>query len=390
MQIPKILIVDDEPFNVDFLQQELEDSDYLTISAGNGQEALDKVLSESPDLILLDIMMPILDGFEVLTRLKEDPHTRDIPVIIISASNDLKSVIKGIELGADDYLPKPFEATLLNARISSSLEKKRFHDLQNLYTQSLERELEIGSEIQRGFLPSELPQVKGWEIGVFFRSAREVAGDFYDTFLLPDGNLACVIGDVCGKGVGAALFMTLFRSLIRASATSEHLVNFNNQHQLKPAELLQHIVSFTNHYVAETHADASMFATVFIGIIDVDTGTLYYLNCGNDPALLIRQGTVIANMPPSGPAIGVILEPKFRVEEIIMQENDLLVAFTDGIPDTLNIKNEPFGTDRLIKLLHGNNATLNSMLENIEAQISLHIGKAEQFDDISLLVVKKH
>ena len=176
---------------------------------------------EAPDLILLDIMMPVMDGFEVLSRLKANPATRDIPVIVISAHNDLRSVVQGIQLGAEDYLPKPFEPTLLHARISSSLEKKRLRDLQQLYLKSLERELEIGREIQMGFLPSALPQVAGWEIAAYFKAAREVAGDFYDAFLLPDGNLVCVIGDVCGKGVGAALFMTLFRSLIRATATSD-------------------------------------------------------------------------------------------------------------------------------------------------------------------------
>jgi len=125
---PKILIVDDEPFNVDFLEQELEELNYVTISAGNGQEALDRVASETPDLVLLDIMMPIMDGFAVLARMKADPKLRDIPVIIISAMNDLQSVVRGIEHGAEDYLPKPFEPVLLQARISSSLEKKRLRD----------------------------------------------------------------------------------------------------------------------------------------------------------------------------------------------------------------------------------------------------------------------
>ena len=124
----KILIVDDEPFNVDYLEQELEESDFETISAGNGQEALDRVESESPDLILLDNMMPVMDGFEVLSRLKSNPSTRDIPVIVISASSDLRSMVKGIQLGAEDYLPKPFEPVLLHARISSCLEKKRLRD----------------------------------------------------------------------------------------------------------------------------------------------------------------------------------------------------------------------------------------------------------------------
>jgi DNA-binding response OmpR family regulator len=125
---PKVLIVDDEPFDVDYLEQELEDLDYQTVSAGNGQEALEKIRTESPDLVLLDIMMPIMDGFAVLSRMKADSNLRNIPVIIISAMNDLQSVVKGIEQGAEDYLPKPFEPVLLHARISSSLEKKRLRD----------------------------------------------------------------------------------------------------------------------------------------------------------------------------------------------------------------------------------------------------------------------
>ncbi len=127
---PRILIVDDEPFNVDYLEQELEELNYETIAATNGQEALDQVQSSPPDLILLDIMMPIMDGFAVLERLKANPATRDIPVIVISANNDLQSVVRGIQQGAEDYLPKPFEPTLLHARITASLEKKSLRDQQ--------------------------------------------------------------------------------------------------------------------------------------------------------------------------------------------------------------------------------------------------------------------
>jgi class 3 adenylate cyclase len=127
---PRILIVDDEPFNVDYLEQELEDAEYETVSAYNGEEALQKVREHLPDLILLDIMMPIMDGFTVLDTLKKDSTTRDIPVIIISANNDLQSVVRGVQRGAEDYLPKPFEPVLLHARIQSSLEKKRLRDEQ--------------------------------------------------------------------------------------------------------------------------------------------------------------------------------------------------------------------------------------------------------------------
>jgi class 3 adenylate cyclase len=125
---PKILIADDEPFNVDYLEQEFEDSNFDIITAVNGLEALEKARSEKPDLLLLDIMMPIMDGFAVLSQLKDDPTLRDIPVLVISAMSDLQSMIKGINQGAEDYLPKPFEPTLLHARVSACLEKKRLRD----------------------------------------------------------------------------------------------------------------------------------------------------------------------------------------------------------------------------------------------------------------------
>ena len=221
MTMAKILIVDDEPMNTDYLEQELEGADYETLTAANGQEALEKVRSEPPDLILLDIMMPVMDGFEALRQLQADPLTRSIPVIVISAASEVQSIVKGLELGAEDFLPKPFEPKILRARINSSLEKKRLHDLEQLYLRGLQSELDIARDIQQGFLPSELPRVDGWELAAYFKSAREVAGDFYDAFTLPGGELVCLVGDVCGKGVGAALFMTLFRSLIRAAFTED-------------------------------------------------------------------------------------------------------------------------------------------------------------------------
>ncbi len=126
--------------------------------------------------------------------------------------------------------------------------------------------------------------MKGWEIAAYFKSAREVAGDYYDAFLLPDGNLTCVVGDVCGKGVGAALYMTLFRSLIRATSKTDYFYNKPGETGLNNAERLQHVISFTNNYVAETHGHTSMFSTVFICIINLKDDILTYINCGNEPA----------------------------------------------------------------------------------------------------------
>ena len=385
----KILIVDDEPFNVDYLEQELEDLNYITATAINGQDALEKIVSESPDLVLLDIMMPIMDGFSVLEKVKADPAIRNIPIIVISANNDLQSVVKGIQFGAEDYLPKPFEPTLLKARIQSSLEKKHLRDMQDLYLKSLEREMNIARDIQKEFRPAQLPDVPGWEIASYFEAAKEVAGDFYDAFTLPDGTLTFLVADVCGKGIGAALFMTLFRSLIHAASISDQFSPGQEQKSLSPAERLQHVISLTNNYVAETHEESNMFATVFIGILDPVSGKLSYINGGNEPPLIVgKDGKVHTTLTRTGPAIGAIAQAKFTVKETTLASDDLLVAFTDGIPDTQNIDGEFFGNERLRELLMSHSSP-TQLLKEIELDLGQFIGEAEQFDDITLLAIKR-
>jgi sigma-B regulation protein RsbU (phosphoserine phosphatase) len=384
-----LLVVDDNKVNRMLLLHSLEQQGHCVTAAVNGREALEFLHADPFDLVLLDIEMPEMDGYQVLSAMKQDLQLCHIPVIMVTSVDEIESAIRCIEMGAEDYLPKPFNPVLLRARIGASLEKKHLRDKEQLYLHSLERELEIGREIQMGFLPSELPQVDGWEIAAYFKSAREVAGDFYDAFTLPDGNLVCVIGDVCGKGVGAALFMTLFRSLIRATSTADTFSNRKAMLSLTPSERLLHVISFTNNYVAETHGDANMFATVFIGLINLQDGRLSYINCGNEPALLLKHGVVIDSLRPTGPVIGVIPDARFSVKEISMESRDLLLVFTDGIPDALNVDNVSFGNERMLKLLGGSQASPAQVLKNIENELLQFIGAAEQFDDITLLAVKR-
>jgi serine phosphatase RsbU (regulator of sigma subunit) len=332
--------------------------------------------------------MPIMDGFTVLEKVKADDSIRNIPIIVISANNDLRSVVKGIQLGAEDYLPKPFEPELLKARIQSTLEKKHLRDLQDLYLKSLEHELNIARDIQKEFLPAQLPEVSGWEIASYFKAAREVAGDFYDAFLLPDGKLTFLVADVCGKGIGAALFMTLFRSLIHAASTTDQLSPGETQ-LLTASDRLLHSISLTNNYVAETHETASMFATVFIGILDPESGKLSYINCGNDAALIIgKEGRVVNQLKPSGPAVGAIPGAKFVVKEIILANDELILAFTDGIPDTQNMAGQFFDNDRLLSAFSQDLSPVK-LLSKIETELNEFTGSAEQFDDITMMALKR-
>ncbi|MEN9563500.1 MAG: hypothetical protein RIR73_1744 [Chloroflexota bacterium] len=386
---PRILIVDDEPFNVDYLEQELSDFDYELLTAVNGEDALKKITADSPDLVLLDIMMPIMDGFSVLEQTKSNPATRGIPVIVISANNDLKSVVKGIQMGADDYLPKPFEPTILHARINASLERKHLRDQEQLYLQSLENELNIARNIQKEFLPSELPTLTGWQIGTYFKAAKFVAGDYYDAFLLPDGNLMFVVGDVCGKGVGAAMFMTLFRSLLRATSTASYFSSESHIAGYSPSERVLQAVAITNRYIAETHEQALVFSTVFIGVLDVSTGALTYINAGNEAPYLIRANGTLEEMPPTGPVIGFQPDAKFNVKETLVEKGDCLLTFTDGIPDCKNPKDEFFGHDRLKKLLPHKDASPRELVNRIGAELDAFIEAEDQFDDITILAIRR-
>lgn len=391
---PKILIVDDEPFNVDYLEQELEDLQYDTISAGNGREALARVAAEKPDMILLDIMMPELDGFQVLERLKADPASRNLPVIIISAVNDLKSVVRGIELGAEDYLPKPFEPVLLRARLEASLEKKRLRDQEQLYLKGLERELEIGRQIQAGFLPETLPQPPGWEIAAHFQAAREVAGDFYDAFPLAAGEkLGLVLGDVCGKGVGAALFMTLFRSLIRVSAmtyfTDVPLSTGGETLLHDDVALLERIIHLTNNYVARTHHRASMFASLFLGVLNLTTGGLVYVNGGHEAPIILGPTGTRTSLEPTGPVVGIFAGIKFTIKQAQLDPSDILVGYTDGVTDALNPVGEMFGPENLTALLAQPAPSAPALLDRIETSLRMHVATANQYDDITLLAVRR-
>lgn len=373
---PRILIVDDEPYNVDYLEQELKDLGYQTISAGNGRDALSVVASDHVDLLLLDIMMPVMDGFEVLTQLKASEQFQHIPVIIISAMSDIGSVVRGIGLGADDYLPKPFDEVLLRTRISSSLEKKKLRDIEQAYLRSLEKELEIGHQIQAGFLPNGLPERDGWTIDTFFRPAREVAGDFYDLYELPNGHLVVALGDVADKGVGSALFMALYRSLLRFS--------LNNVMQIDdPINKLTNAVLHTSDYVCTTH-ERALFVTLFIGILDPDTGQLTYINAGHHPPLLLQEDGYQL-IQPTCPILGVMQGQEFCADTIQINPGDRLLIYSDGLEDIQNPQNEFYGSGRLKESFLQQNITIGEII----AKIDRFMGDAPQFDDLTLLVIDR-
>jgi phosphoserine phosphatase RsbU/P len=380
----RLLVVDDNRVNRMVLIHSLQEQGHCVDSAVNGRVALDLLRSTPFDLVLLDIEMPEMDGYQVLSVMKNDAQLRHIPVIMVTAVDEIESAIRCIEMGAEDYLPKPFNPVLLRARIGASLDKKHLRDREQLYLQSLEREMEIGREIQAGFLPTVLPQVPGWEISANLKSAKKVAGDFYDVFLLESEQKIClVIADVCDKGVGAALFMTLFRSLLRFTMLATDTLREGTI-----ADKLRYAATLTNDYIAETHGDTGMFATIFLGLLDPADGRLAYINAGHEHPLIINSKGECRDLKNTGPAVGVIPGVNFAVQETQLQPGELFFAFTDGVPDSLDPAEKRFGRERLFSLLE-NPSSAQAVLDSVFHQLTEYMGAAEQFDDITLLVVRR-
>ena len=279
--------------------------------------------------------------------------------------------------------------TLANS-MSVALENARLWEQEKLYRNALERELEIGREIQSGFLPEELPAVDGWEIAASLMSAREVAGDFYDAFELPDGNLGLVIADVCDKGVGAALFMTLFRSLIRISANQEYFERAEHVREIHSTEeRLQRAILLTNNYIAETHQDSGMFATLFFGILDPHNGRLIYINGGHEPPLIVRSGRVRETLCRTGSALGARLDGHFNVHVAQIHRGEMLFGFTDGAFEAQNPHGEFFGHEQLLDILQRCNNSSHELVKTIETELHQYMDGATQFDDITLLAVRR-
>ena len=274
------------------------------------------------------------------------------------------------------------------------------------YSKALNKELEKGREIQNNFLPAQLLQIPDWEIAAFFQPARQVAGDFYDAFKLPNDNVGLVIADVCDKGVGAALFMALFRSMLRvfssqtqlrgrASAILDANQPINGWIGESMSTNLAHLnalqaVCLTNDYVAEHHGDMGMFATLFFGVLDPATGLLTYINGGHEPLfILYSSGGIREHLKSTGPAVGMLPDMKFKIAQTYLKPGEILFGYTDGVPEARNCSSEFFTSKRLLSMLESPVSSASTLIDYIAKRVLAHTGKAEQFDDITMLAVQR-
>lgn len=383
-----LLVVDDNEDNRYTLARRLKREGYANVAtADDGTQALAILKERHVDLMLLDIMMPRMDGYQVLEHIKADPGLRDIPVIMISALEEIESVIRCVELGAEDYLPKPFNATLLRARVGASLEKKRLRDEVRSSLARLEQELEAARALQLGMLPAGPPAIspeQPLQVHGFMDPAREVGGDLYDFFYAPDGTFCFLIGDVSGKGAGAAMFMARTRSLARMAVIE--LLPRLEEGERTPA----HIAEALNRELGQDNRQR-MFVTLFLGFLNARNGALTYVNAGHPLPFVLRADGRLEKLDgkPQAP-VAVRAGTRYENHTACLDAGDTLFAYTDGVIEAASESGELYRAQRLEATLRESaDASPDRIVQEVRSDVDGFVAGAQKADDVTMLAVRR-
>ena len=384
----KILSVDDEaPIELmmrHHFRRKIRSGEYEFFFAHNGLEAL-AVLANITDIeiILCDINMPEMDGLTLLAKVNE-MHNPAMRVIMVSAYGDMENIRQAMNDGAFDFVTKPIDMDDLALTIEKAIEQIRYvHESQKEHTQleSLKEDLVSAKEIQQSFLPRTYPPFPEdsdkLDIYASMDAAKDVGGDFYDFFRIDDDHIALVIADVCGKGIPAALFMAVSRTIIHSKGMQG----------VSAAECLTE----SNRLLANSSADY-MFVTVFYAIFNTKTGLVTYSNAGHNPPHIVRAGGTVEQLPMDGRfMVGVFPEEEYADTTLQLEHGDVLVMYTDGVTEATDSDGMMFGSERLDSILRSQESGVRSqeIVEAVKAGVADFVKDAEQSDDITMLVVKR-
>jgi sigma-B regulation protein RsbU (phosphoserine phosphatase) len=370
----RVLLVDDAKANLDILVEGLKADHKLSV-ATNGETALQIAARTPPDLVLLDIVMPGIDGYEVCRRLRGMPETADVPIMFLSSLEEVQSKTRGFEMGANDYLTKPFEMLEVKARVRSLLKAKAYSDA---VKEQIATELRVARDIQMGMLPHDFAafeEAYGVRFGAVLEPAREVGGDLYGVCAAGPNRLVMFLGDVSGKGIPASMFMVRAISLARLLA----------REIAEPERILARLND-------ELSADnpSGMFVTFLCAVYDPTSRRLAIANAGH-----CRPVMLAADQPPRwavknlGTALGFETGLEFERTDLTLNPGDTLVFYSDGVSEAFNPQEECYGNDRLLTdvgAMSGHSAT------DITAALLKHVrtfaSGAPQSDDLAILTLQ--
>lgn len=369
-----ILLVDDQPANLQVLMNTLERLGCKLLVAKNGETALTIAQKVRPDLILLDIMMPGIDGFEVCRRLKANPDTEKIPVIFLSALDDTGDKVRGLQLGAVDYVAKPFQPEEVIARVNTHLTIHRLNREVQQQRDELEHELKVVSELQRNLLPERLPQVHGLKLAVHYETSRYAGGDYYDFMMLPGGLLAVLVADAEGHSAPAAVMMAMTCALFRSCSTGLN----------EPDRVL----SFINENLCKVNRES--FVTAVYAVYDTARRALRIACAGHPLPILYRFSEKTAAEVPCDSVFIMGLESYADVPvfEVSLHPGDRILFYTDGVTDRFNASRERYGTDRLLgKFTNAASDGPELILKEIINDISKFAGGCPADDDEAMVIM---
>ena len=371
----RVLVVDDLRANVQLLAKVLQ-GEYQVSVAFDGESALRSIAESPPDLVLLDIMMPGLDGYEVLRRLRADPATYELPVMFLSALEDAANKAKGFELGANDYLGKPFELLEVKARVRSLLRARAWSEAAR---ETMDRELAIARSIQEGILPRDLSPVTretGLDVAARLEPAQQVGGDLYLALRTAPDEVFVAVGDVSGKGIPASLFMAVTVTILRTLA----------RQGLAPHEVLARV----NEELVEQNA-SDLFVTLVCARIGLSSGRVEIASAGHPAPLLVAPGASPRQpFATSGVVAGFRGGECYESDVGTLAPGEMLVFYSDGIPEAWSASGEAFGQDRFANLLAaraGHEA--RDVVDAVIDAVHTHSAGASQSDDITILALRR-
>jgi phosphoserine phosphatase RsbU/P len=368
-----ILVVDDSPVNLRLIVRTLEGRGYRILAARNGRAALDIARKVRPDLILLDVMMPEMDGFEVCRTLKTDPATRDAIVVFLSALGEVSDKVTGLELGASDYITKPIQAEEVIARVANHVARQQLEREVRRSRDRLQKELASAGAMQRGILPAKLPSGHGATFSAYYRTSLYAGGDYYDVLRLPDGQFGIIVADVSGHGAPAAIVMAMIRAAVHAFPGFA----------CDPAEMVRYL---NRHF--EFLWESPMFATALCALVDPGDRSVTIACAGHPPPLVLSKGRVRPfPVESTMPVLMMDLPSVPEVRQALMP-GDRLLFFTDGVTERHDSADDMFDLPRLMTSLE------RSADENPDAQVQAVVrdldafgGDREPDDDQTLLLM---
>jgi len=369
-----ILLVDDNPMNLDLLKETLDGAGYRLLEAVNGPKAFELARLEVPDLILLDIMMPDMDGFEVCRLLRKDSLTSDIPVIFLSALDDMRDKVRGFELGAVDYIAKPFALEEVIARVNTHLTINQLKKKVQKQRDELESELQQVADAQRALLLKDLPDVCGFSLAVIYETSRYAGGDLFDVLPLSDDCWGILIADVEGHSSKAAMLMAMSCALMRSFSGDSN----------DPAEVL--------HYLNEQlcKVSSSRIVTAIYAVYNARDKTLKLSRAGHLHPLLYRPTTGVSEIACEGifpMGMKSYAGEKIPVEEIKLHSGDHLLFYTDGLIERRNGEDQMYGIDRLkAQLAKAVFESAKRSLSNLRDDVETFAGGRPADDDQTLLL----